>query len=184
MSRTPEDIQDELLVADCQHGDRAALRTLIARWQPRLLRLAWRLTSEREAARDITQDAWLAIVSGLRRLDDPALFRSWVYRIVANKCTDWTRRNIARRKATADWQNAATLAADGSDNQANDEVRTMRALLSTLSDEQRVILALHHLDGLGIAEIALVLNIPAGTVKSRLFHARCQLKQAIERNES
>ena len=77
MGRTHEDIRDELLVLHCQAGDAEALKTLIVRWQPRLVRLAWRITADPEAARDIVQDAWLAIIRGLQRLDDPALFRSW-----------------------------------------------------------------------------------------------------------
>ena len=68
MSRTHEDIRDELLVLECQEGDADALKTLIKRWQPRLGRLAWRLTAEREAARDVVQDTWLAIVRGIKRL--------------------------------------------------------------------------------------------------------------------
>ena len=84
MSRTHEDIQDELLVLQCQEGDGEAMKLLIARWHPRLGRLAWRLTGERDAAQDIVQEAWLAIVRGLRRVGDPARFRLWAYRVWIN----------------------------------------------------------------------------------------------------
>ncbi len=186
MSRTPEDIHDELLVLQCQEGDNEALRTLITRWQPRLTRLAWRLTCEREATRDVVQDAWLAIVRGIGRLDDPARFRSWAYRIVTNKCTDWTRRHIVRRNVVNDMREAAasTGGVSSDETDAEGEVVRLREALTKLPDEQRAILSLHYLDGMRVGEIARTLGLPEGTVKSRMFHARNRLRQAMERTES
>lgn len=182
MSRTPEDIQDELLVLRCQEGDSAALEALIARWQPRFARLAWRLTGQREVARDIVQDAWLAIVRGLRRLDDPALFRTWAYRIVKNKCSDWTRRRAVERKAPQGLQDAAAASGDAaSETESAGELAQLRDALGNLPDEQRAILSLHYLDDMSVVQIARVFGVPVGTVKSRLYHARNRLKQALER---
>jgi len=185
MARTHQDVEDELLVLRCQEGDGEALRALFLRWQPRLLRLAWRLTGEAEAARDVVQDAWVAIVRSMRRLDDPARFRAWACRIVGNRCADWTRRRVVRRGATKPW-NAATVAdaaAPPSDPDAADEAAEMRSALAALPGEQRAILSLHYLEGMGVAEIARVLDVPAGTVKSRLYHARNRLRLAMERVE-
>lgn len=186
MCRTPEDIQDELLVLQCQEGDREALRALIARWQPRFGRLAWRLTREREAARDIVQDAWLAIVRGLRRLDDPARFRAWAYRIVTHKCADWTRRRVTRRTIEREMRDAAASAAGRSsrDKDSENDVPMLRDALAALPDDQRAILSLHYLDGMSVREIGCVLDVPQGTVKSRLYYARNSLKQALERVKS
>ena len=184
MCRTHEDIQDELLVLQCQEGDAEALGTLVRRWQPRLGRLAWRLTGEREAARDIVQEAWLAIVRGLSRLDDPARFRSWAYRIVRNKCTDWTRRRVVHRAAAKDLQEAATTCDPRTPpTDSVSDVARLREALSELPAEQRAILSLHYLDGMPVAEIARVLDVPTGTVKSRLYYARDRLKRTLERNE-
>ena len=185
MSRTHEDIQDELLVLQCQQGDAEALKTLITRWHPRLGRLAWRLTAEREAARDIVQEAWLAIVRGLRRLDDPARFRSWAYRIVRNKCADWIRRRVVRRDAVSELQDVAAHAGDDPSTEADSasDAARLRSALAELPREQRAILSLHYLDGMPVAEIAAALDVPKGTVKSRLYHARNRLKQTLERNE-
>src|SRR5512145_1583590 len=99
MQRSPDDIQDELLVLRCQGGESEALHKLVSRWHPRLRRLAERRTADPEAAKDLVQDAWLAIVRGLRRLDDPSRFRVWAYRIVTNKCADWVRRRAVSRQA-------------------------------------------------------------------------------------
>ena len=187
MSRTPQDIQNELLVLQAQAGDRKAVRTLIVAWQPRLSALAWRLTREREAARDVVQDAWLAILRGLRKLDDPARFRTWAYRIVAHKCTDWLRRRVVQRQASERMQNAAGTAASFAVGESQDragEVDRLREALAALPDEQKTILALHYLDGMSVKEIGTTLGIPAGTVKSRLFAARNALREALERVES
>lgn len=186
MTRTREDIHDELLVLQCQEGDGEAARELIARWQPRLVRLAWRLTAQHEVARDIVQDAWLAIVRGIRRLDDPARFRSWAYRIVSNKCADWIRRRAVQRSVAKDLRDTAETASDDSSNDTDsaDEAARMRCVLMRLPDEQRAILSLHYLDGMGTAEIARVFDVPQGTVKSRLYHARDRLRQALERVET
>ncbi len=186
MSRTHEDIQDELLVIQCREGNDEALETLIARWQPRLGRFAWRFTGEREAARDVVQDAWLAIVRGIRRLDDPARFRAWAYRIVSNKCADWIRRRGVRRSATRDMGNAAGPSSVEYVNvtESNGETARLREALKELPDQQRAILSLHYLDGMGLAEIAEAIDVPVGTVKSRLYHARNRLKETLERTES
>ena len=170
----------------CREGDSAAFEALIARWQPRFGRLAWRLTGQREAARDIVQDAWLAIVRGLRRLDDPALFRTWAYRIVKNKCADCTRRRTVERKASKELQAAALWESgvSASESESDRNVRLLRHAMAKLPEEQRAMLALHYIDGMGVTEIARVLNVPAGTVKSRLYHARDRLKQVLERVET
>ena len=167
----------------CQEGDGDALEALIARWQPRLARLAWRLTGEREAARDAVQDSWLAIVRGLKRLDDPARFRWWAYRIVTNKCADWIRRRSIRRGAAKELRDVAASKRDDSLNQTDsaDDAARMLDAMAKLLDEQRAVLSLHYLDEMGVREIAGVLDVPEGTVKSRLHHARNRLKEALER---
>lgn len=183
MSRTPENIEDELLVLLCQEGDGEALKALITRWQPRFVRFAWRLTAEREASRDVVQDAWLVIVRGIARLDDPARFRAWAYRIVKNKCADWIRRRVVQQRTEGDLQNTGMLGSGVIENRADsaDEAVRTRDALAKLPGEQRAMLALHYLDGMGIAEIARVLEVPRGTVKSKLYHARKRLKQTLER---
>jgi RNA polymerase sigma-70 factor (ECF subfamily) len=80
--RDPEDIHDEWLVLRCQEGDAAALTELVERWQPRLWRQAMRLTDNSDAAGDVVQQAWVAIIRGLGRLSDAACFRRWAYQIV------------------------------------------------------------------------------------------------------
>lgn len=183
MGRTQDDIYNEWLVLRCQDGDGDALRQLFKQWQPRLGRLAWRLTADRDAASDVVQDAWLAIVRGLRKLDDPARFRSWAFRIITNKCVDWTRKRVVQRRATEDLAHCTSAVTDetSSSSTSQEEHRRIRDAVASLPNEQRAIVSLHYLEGMSVKEIARVFSLPVGTVKSRLFHARSCLRQAIER---
>jgi len=183
MQRSPEDIQDELLVLRCQGGDGEALNALVSQWHPRLLRFAARLTNDGDAGRDVVQDAWLAILHGLRRLEEPARFRVWAYRIMRNKCADWTRRRSTHRLAVLKLRCGATgQSEDGGQPSLDnaDEVSRMRVALRGLPDDERAMLALHSLSGLSVLEIAAIFDLPAGTVKSRLYSARDRLRKAME----
>ncbi|RME41799.1 MAG: sigma-70 family RNA polymerase sigma factor, partial [Planctomycetota bacterium] len=148
MERTPEDIRDELLVFECQDGSEEAFKTLIRRWEPRLVRLASHLVGDREAVGDIVQETWLAVVRRIGRLDDPARFRSWVFRIAANKCKDWIRRRSVRRRRMRELGDEETLveAEEGTDGSAR--TTQVRRALATMPESQRVVLSLHYLDGM------------------------------------
>jgi len=185
MGRTQEQIQDEWLVLRCQEADENALKALVMRWQPRFLLLASRLIGRREPAGDVVQEAWLAIIKGLSRLDDPARFASWAYRIVSNKCTDWIRRQSAgrsvRRSLLEEAENRAAPQKAGADGEA--AASDVRTAVTQLDGPDQALLSLYYVHDLSVAVIAEVLEISAGTVKSRLFHARSRLKEAIERSK-
>jgi RNA polymerase sigma-70 factor (ECF subfamily) len=179
--RTPEDIHDEWLVLRCQEGSTTALAELVARWQPRIQRHALRLTASREAAADVSQAAWLAIVRGIGRLHDPACFRRWAYRIVGFKSADWIRdrqqgRAFAGRLVTepADYRTA--------NDAANDDLAAIREAMSKLTAEHKAILAMFYLDDMSLAEIAEATSLPIGTIKSRLHYARQALRDALTRS--
>ena len=91
-------IENQILVLDAQDGDSKAMEQLIKRWQKRFWEHAFRLTGQREAAWDITQQTWLGIIKGLRKLHDPANFKEWAYRITTNKSIDWIRKNKRLRQ--------------------------------------------------------------------------------------
>lgn len=178
-------LRDELLVMAAQDGRAAAMDELVARWQPRLWRHAFRLTGRREAAWDVIQDAWLAIIRGLRRLADPARFRPWAYRIVTHKASDWIRRHQRDRAVRSGLDDAPPpVGKDGRAEQDRlDEVDSVRAALARLPGGQRIVLILHYLDELPVAEIAHVLNIPPGTVKSRLHNGRAELRRLLKASD-
>ena len=181
--RTPDDVYDELLVIRCRESDTAALAELVRRWQPRLMRHAMRLTGRGDEAADVVQEAWLAIVRGIRRLDDPACFRRWAYRILTNKCADWTRRRQRERAGQASLADEPANCIPPPGHSQGD-LAAIRSALRTLPNHQRAILAMFYLDGMPIRLIADALSLPEGTVKSRLHHARNHLKDVLERRES
>jgi RNA polymerase sigma-70 factor (ECF subfamily) len=164
---------DELLVMEAQSGNRNAFEALVSRWQKRLWQYAHRLTGSSEGAWDVTQESWLGIVRGIRRLNDPARLRPWLYRIVTNKANDWIRTAAQIRALPTEV--APRRAPDGPSGV--DVSTDLEGILRQLPVRSRVVLTLYYLEGLGLSEVARVLDVPAGTVKSRLYHARNEFKE-------
>lgn len=153
MARTLEHIQDELLVIRSQDGESDALEELIIRWRGRLRAHAWSLTRDVEAAADASQESWLAIVRGLNRLSDPALFGPWAYRIVTHKCADWTRARQRRRRLVSHAIDEGHGRAEEHPRD-EDEADRLRAGLGRLEPDSRAILSLHYLEQLNVNQIA------------------------------
>ena len=180
MTRNQEEVLTELLVLRSQDGDVPAWRQLVNLWQERLYVHARRATGDHEAAKDITQDAWLSMVAGIHRLDDPAKFRAWAFRIVSNKATDWVRRQARRRKMLEVAKDEAIREENDQVFDGNSNVDIVRRAVRKLSREQRTLLSMFYEDGLEISEIASILQIPTGTVKSRMYSVRQELKPLLE----
>ena len=172
---------DEYLVIECQLGNADAFRALFRRWHPRLLGHAHALTEDREAAIDVTQESWIGIVRGLRGLRDPARFPSWALRIVANKARDWIRREQSRRRMMEG--GAVDPPRPATPDDGDDDLDRLRAGLAALERDKRRVLRLHYLEGRSVAEIASELGVAPGTVKSRLFNARNELRHRLEEEE-
>lgn len=173
MSRDVSNLEDQLLVMDAQDGNRAAMDTLVRRWQERLWRHAFRLTRNEQAAWDITQSAWYDIIRRLRKLHDPAAFRSWAYKITTCKSVDWIKRKRSTQSIPTETMDQ--LAAKQNPDSGIDE------LLGKLDVDKRAVLCLYYFEGLSVSEVAEALKIPAGTVKSRLYAARNALKELWEK---
>jgi len=169
VNRPVEQLVDEILVMDSQSGSVKAMEMLVARWQKRLWRYAFNLIGDAEAAWDITQESWLGIIKGLRRLQDPANFRAWIYRIVTNKVNDWIRKNRAIKKVELDEIQCCQY--------RDKKDAGVEELLEKLQIKSRTILILYYFEQLSVPEIGAALKIPRGTVKSRLHSARKELKE-------
>ena len=179
VDKSVEQIIDEILVMDCQSGRAKALELLVTRWQKRLWQYAYNLTENIEAAWDITQESWLGIIRGIGRLDDPARFRPWAYRIVTNKVNDWIRKSAKTMQTQTDRivekqkPNELSKAETSSD---------IHSVMRRLSNQSRMVLTLYYLEEFGLADVARILQIPKGTVKSRLHTARKELKEIWQQN--
>lgn len=188
--RGAREVLDDMLVLSCQSGDARALELLARRWHPRLLRHAYRLTGNREAAADAAQDAWIGIVRGIRGLRDPARFGSWALQIVRNKSRDWIRGEARRRGAEREMESRESAGEGlrggvshdklGETAHADADVANLRRAMAHLSDVQRVILRLFYVEDRSVGEISEILTLPPGTVKSRLFYARRRLRESVE----
>ena len=174
-------ILDEYLVVSAKAGDRRAFEQLVRRWQKKLVAHAWRLTGDIEVARDAAQAGWGEIVRGLPRLEDERAFPAWAYRIVSRTCAKQIGRAKRQRKladAVASEPNA-----DFADESAGVDADRVRTAIRGLPPDQRSAIALFHFEELSVAEVAVALNVPTGTVKTRLMHARRKLRAALEGEE-
>ena len=172
---------DGYLVACVRVADRKAFELLVERWDPKLRAHARRLLGDRELAREAVQDAWVEIVRGLNSLRDDAAFHAWAYRIVSRRCARviagaQRRRQMAEALAT---EPAAAEAAPV-DRAEPTDLERMRKAVRELPPEQRATVALFYFEGLSVSETAIAMDIPAGTVKTRLMHARRKLRDTLE----
>lgn len=183
MNRETERIYDEFLVAAAVTGDQAALSRLVARWQPRLLRHAWRLLGDAERAKDMVQEAWVEILRGLARLDDVAAFPAWAYRITTRRCQREFQRKHREPFDAEDSEGIAELP-ENDPGEFTAEVSIVLNAIGTLPGPQRAALALFYIDELSVAEIAIATDVPPGTVKTRLMHARRKVRAILEGENS
>lgn len=168
------ELLDSLLVTLVLAGDRRAAARLHARWHSRLLRTARRHTGDSEMALTAVQDCWLSIWRSLPALRDADRFAPWAFGILRRRCAEQVNRHVSDRARTGEAE-----AIEQGHDPAPDERIAIAQALSALSPVHRLAAHLFFVEGLTLAEIAEVQQVPEGTVKSRLFHARRQLKAAL-----
>jgi len=165
-------IENQLLVMAARDGDAEAMKKLVSRWHKKLWQYVFKLTSNSQATWDITQQSWLQIIKGVKKLNDPACFQAWAYRIATNKSIDWLKNKTKNKHIDIE-----SIEIDC--GQKDDDSR-VKELIQRLKNDSRAILTLYYFEQLSIPEISIALNIPQGTVKSRMFKARQELKQLWE----
>jgi RNA polymerase sigma factor (sigma-70 family) len=171
-------ILDEYLVAAARAGDRRAFGLLAGRWHGKLVAHGWRLTGDPEMARDAAQAAWLEIVRGLPRLVDERAFPAWAYRIVSRRCAKQVVGAVRGRELAA--RSAAEPEPETAEPGAALDAVRLRAAIARLPREQSSAIALFYLEEMSVAEVAVALDVPVGTVKTRLLHARRKLRDALK----
>ena len=184
--RESEQILGELLVLRCRRGDAAAWRELIGLWERRLFYYVRRLVGGERDAWDVLQQTWLAAYRAMPTLQEPRALRAWLYRIAHRQAVSHLRHVGAMPDAgAAGIDDAGHVPGDVDDPSFPAETADrVHAGLSALSLAHREVLTLHFLEDASVEEIAAVLEVPAGTVKSRLFHAKRALRAALERGDA
>lgn len=185
MERSKKRIVEEYLVSNARMGDQLAKEKLVTLYHKKFLRHAYRLLNDMDPAKEAVQDGWLDILRGLPKLNEDAAFAAWSFRIITRKCAKQISRLQAARGAnqflTDDVQQ---------DSQAEVELelaadrRSLRAAMAELPNTHRAAVALFYLEEMTVAEVAVALEIPVGTVKTRLMNARRKLRAALEGEEN
>lgn len=177
----PEKIFDALLVKEYQSGNTKAVALLVKRWHVKLCKQAFWYTKDAAVAKDIAQDGWGIILKSLGGLRDPYCFGSWATRIVVRKSIDWLRQQKKEQNQLKLYYESTTISiVDADQTSANPNHVLIRKAIKGLPEEQQLVLLMFYIHEQSLAEIASILNIPAGTVKSRLFTAREKLKKIVK----
>jgi RNA polymerase sigma-70 factor, ECF subfamily len=186
------DNDDAALIERCRAGDVAAFEPLVEKYRQRVWRLAYNMLRDREEAWDVAQEAFIRAYQALPSFRGQSAFYTWLYRIVMNVAADRARSRGARGRAFGtervpeeDWdrvlpdQNPGDEAPDAAAAR-REQRRKIEAALGTLPEHHRRIVVLSDLEGLSYREIADTLEIPMGTVMSRLHNARKRLRDALK----
>lgn len=168
------------LVMTAKTGDRAALTGLVRLQNPRMLLHAWRLLGDREGAADCVQDAWVEIIRGLKGLREAKAFLPWALRIVSRRVAREIGGRQKVRALALDMKIHAEVTGPEPDPALATQTEVHQAIMS-LPVEQRACVALFYLEDMRVAEVAVALDVPVGTVKTRLMHARKKMRAFLER---
>ena len=185
------DTDDSALIEKCRAGDVAAFEPLVEKYRQRVWRLAYNVLRDREEAWDVAQEAFIKAYQALPSFRGQSAFYTWLYRIAMNVAADRARSRAAQGRAFGtervpeeDWERVITdpnpAEASPADTAVrHEERRKIMQALDQLSEDHRRIIMLGDLEGLSYREIAETLEIPMGTVMSRLHNARKRLRDVL-----
>jgi RNA polymerase sigma-70 factor (ECF subfamily) len=173
MSKT----DDTKLIERCRSGDRKAFEALLMQYERPVFNAAYRMLNNRDDAQDITQSVFLKVFENFDQYDPSRRFFSWIYRITLNESINW--KSKTNRLTPLDIETADE--GKGPEQQLDTEQasQSVQAALMTLTSDYRSVVVLKHFLGCSYTEISQVLDIPEKKVKSRLYSARQQLKDAL-----
>ncbi len=169
---------DGLLVVRCQARDELAFRQLVRRWEPRLYYYLRRMIEDESAVWDVLQNTWLAVFGHLSRLEDARKFRGWVYRIAHDQAVNWLQKE-KRYVFEPEEELERPVQIDDSVPIGSEDAAFLHQALLKLSPLHREVLTLFYLEDFSSLQIAGIIGLPEGTVKSRLHHARRNLARAL-----
>ena len=181
MRRHIDRLQDELLILEFRAGDAGALEKLVSRWQKRIYWFILTLVQDDSAVWDVSQEVWMAAVKGLRKRKLIPNFPAWLYGIAHHKAVSHLRKNRRLDKHEDVFaENIKGLHVEGPDPiETAENARFVQECLQELPFAQREALTLFYLNDLALDEIARVLEVPLGTVQSRLHYGRLKMKEFL-----
>jgi RNA polymerase sigma-70 factor (ECF subfamily) len=186
--------EDAQLVREVQAGRTEAYGFLVRKYQDRVFNTCWRICGHLEDARDLTQDAFVKGLENIASFRHQSRFYTWIFRVAVNLALSHRRRSKTRQAASLDQPRgpdgtqAEALAKRVRDVHGEDPVTTASngelqgkvvAALQQLEDDYRAVVVLRDIEGFDYAEIGAILDLPTGTVKSRLHRARMALREAV-----
>lgn len=178
---------DQTLIDQCLAGRREAFGQLVERYQHRLYHGLLHALGSAEDAQDIAQEAFVSAFEKLSSFKGQAAFYSWLFRIALNASVS-ARRKTRRMSVSVETRREENGLEPGDENPSNepsyamdvsDRQRLVRQALSELSEEFRTALVLKEMDGMSYEEIAAVVEVPLGTVRSRIHRARLELRAKL-----
>ena len=178
MKERVKQVYDEWLVLSYKSGNRKAMALLVKRWNQKIIRHIYYRTHDLEVSKDLAQDCWIAIMNGLQRLRDPAEFGVWALRIANNKSVDWIRKQAKERKLMESKAKMEDQSVEITSKE--DKIEAIQRAYQQLEKKYRLLLNLHYRQNCSVKQMARILKISEGTVKSRLFKARNELKKLLK----
>jgi len=173
---------DKALVLKLQDGDLEALGELYDRHRSMVYRTALAITGEPETAADLVQDVFLRLHRFAHRIDSDRPIQPWLYRITANLAYTWMKRRsrwLRFLREMGDWVTRERKPSVQRMAEIDEEIRWVQQAVSSLPPPQRIVVVLYYVNDLSLSEIAETLDIPVGTVKSRLHYGRETLKKKL-----
>ncbi|MCL6474306.1 MAG: sigma-70 family RNA polymerase sigma factor [Firmicutes bacterium] len=184
-------LEDRQLIERCRTGDREAFDELVRRYEKQAYNLAYRLSGNYDDASDVVVEAFVRVFQGLHTFRGEANFGTWLHRVVVNTFLDMRKRSKGRHNVSLEEQlelDGDTLTrqiedtSPGPEELVEQEEReeVLQKAIAQLPPERRILIVLYHFENLSYEEIAQMLNLPVGTVKSRLNRARLALREILQ----
>ncbi len=176
-------LTDRELVLRLQQNDLAALGDLYDRHQRLVFRTALGITGDEHVAADLLQDVFLRMHRFARHIDPDRPLEPWLYRTTANLTYTWLKRRnrwLRPLEDVAEWLIGSKKQVPDYVAEIDEEWKDVQNAIASLSLQQRVVVVLYYINDLSIQEISEILDLPVGTVKSRLFYGRQTLKKYLE----
>lgn len=175
---------DAGLIERTRRGETAAFGDLVRKYQARLFNTLFQITGNREEAEDVAQEAFVQAMTKLDTFQGHSAFYTWLYRIAFNLSVSRRRRrkdevSIDQHRETRGEEPVDGAAGPSDEFLRRENIREVRAAIATLPDDQRHVLVLREMDGCCYETIAEILDLPIGTVRSRLHRARLQLREQL-----